>query len=63
MLGVGARILRQLKRPQTVSRLWESLGRDGGQSLPYDWFILALDMLYVVGAIENVDGRIRRIST
>lgn len=63
LLGVGARILRQLKRPQTVSRLWETLGRDGGQPLPYDWFILALDMLFVVGAIENVDGRIRRTST
>ena len=31
--------------------------------MPYDWFILALDMLFVVGAIENVDGRIRRIAT
>jgi hypothetical protein len=60
LLGIGARILRHIERPQTVGRLWELLGRDGAQPLPYDWFILALDLLFLIGAIEVTDGRIRR---
>lgn len=31
-------------------------------SIPFDWFILALDLLYLLGAIELQRGRIRRIT-
>ena len=62
LLGAGARILRQLTRPQTLGRLWELLGRDDGQPLPYDRFILSLDMLFLIGAVELSDGRLRRSS-
>ena len=31
-------------------------------TVPFDWFILALDLLYLLGAVELQRGRIRRVS-
>jgi hypothetical protein len=31
-------------------------------NIPFDWFILALDLLYLLGAVELERGRIRRIA-
>ncbi len=31
-------------------------------NIPFDWFILALDLLYLLGAIELERGRIRRVA-
>ena len=31
-------------------------------SVPFDWFILALDLLYLLGAVEHQRGRIRRVA-
>ncbi len=36
-------------------------GRETG-SLPFDWFILALDLLYLLGTIELHRGRIQRVA-
>ena len=63
LLSVGADILRKLERPQTVSRLWEQLGKRQSSllhSISYDWFLLALDFLFLSGAIELDQGRVRR---
>ncbi|WP_420851332.1 ABC-three component system middle component 6 [Parashewanella hymeniacidonis] len=30
--------------------------------VPYDWFILALDFLYIVGAIEEKQGLIIKVN-
>jgi hypothetical protein len=60
LLGIGARVLRQLRRPQTVSHLWDAVKKDGDSEVTYDWFVLALDLLYVIRAVELEDGRIRR---
>ena len=66
LLTVGAQILQRLGRPKTVSALWEELrrlDRSGAKvqsQLTYDWFILALDLLYAVGAIEFNSGLVVR---
>jgi hypothetical protein len=65
LLGVGADLLRLLDQPKTVSRLWEETQKSrqvgpGSSKLPYDWFILSLDLLYVIGAVELRSGRISR---
>lgn len=65
ILGVGARLLALLDREQTVSSLWENYKRGNvtNQStppVPFDWFILALDFLYTVGAVEWKRGLIRK---
>lgn len=64
LLRVGAEILQLLTEPKTVSRLWDDVKRmrsNPSRILPYDWFVLALDLLYMLNAIELERGRIRRI--
>lgn len=65
LLLVGARILDVLQEPATVSRVWTSLRADDSElnaqsGLTYDWFVLALDLLFLLGAIEYEDGRLVR---
>ena len=60
LLGLGARVLRRLERPKTVSRLWEEISRDEGRRVTYDWFVLSLDLLFMTGAVELRDGRLHR---
>lgn len=64
LLSVGAALLRRLREPMTVSALWEESRRltaaEGGGELSYDWFVLALDLLYIVRAVELSDGLIQR---
>ena len=66
LLTVGARILQHLHQPKTVSALWEELPRrDEGESdstsvLSYDGFVLSLDLLFLIGAIEMEEGLLAR---
>ena len=66
LLTVGSRVLQQLEQPKTVSALWEELPRFGknagfsGPALAYDGFVLALDLLFLIGAIEMEDGLLAR---
>lgn len=64
LLTVGARILEILRQPKTVSALWEELPRQDGESrtstLSYDIFVLALDILFLIGTIELADGLLKR---
>lgn len=68
LLTVGGELLGCLREPMTVSRLWDDLRRhrgDAGEpaSINYDWFILALDLLFLVGAIDLERGLIRKAAT
>lgn len=60
LITVGASILRELTEAKTVSRLWEEVRNHPEQmiELRFDWFILALDLLYAMGTIEYVNGQI-----
>ncbi|MBE3588217.1 MAG: hypothetical protein IMW93_06640 [Thermoanaerobacteraceae bacterium] len=62
LLGAGAIILDQMKRPQTITSLW-----DRARELPeigtFERFALALDFLYIIGAIELEEGLLRRCET
>ncbi len=62
LLSVGAEILRRLDEPTTVSRLWEEMKFSKGNArvarLSFDWFVLALDWLFIVNTIDLKDGRI-----
>ena len=62
LLAVGAGVLRQLSEPKTVSRLWADF-RGQGQAAPsitFDWFVLALDLLYALGLVELDAGRVQK---
>ena len=58
LLTVGAELLKHLDRPKTVSSVWQDMRHSG--SISYDWFILALDLLYAIGVIEILDGLLMR---
>ncbi len=65
LLTVGAEVLRRLDEPKTVSRLWDEVRRAyrvraTSPTLTYDWFILALDLLFAVKAIGLNHGLITR---
>lgn len=66
LLTVGGQILQHLRQPITVSALWEELprqnaaGRNDAPPLRFDGFVLALDLLFLIGAIEIQDGLLAR---
>ena len=65
VIGVGGQVLGVLREPMTVSRLWDEIrsGRSVGASNPvvdYRWFVLALDLLYMIEAIDLDRGLIRK---
>ena len=65
LLSVGAAILRHLLRPVTVSALWEEMLLDRAEMstpppLRYDAFVLALDLLFLMGVVELHDGLLLR---
>lgn len=65
LLSVGAIILRDLDEPKTVSRLWADLRRveKGPPDLTFDWFVLALDLLYLMGTLDYLGGRVMRVGS
>lgn len=59
LLTVGSEILGLLDRPRTVSSVWEELRGAKGKSHrrpSYDWFVLALDLLFLMDAVSLRDG-------
>lgn len=62
LLGVGALLLENIKRPLTVSALWEKV-RAKPEVSTYERFTLALNLLYMIGAIDFFQNKLRRIRT
>jgi hypothetical protein len=65
LIGVGAEVLEILRRPMTMSRLWDEVrGRRSlhtpNAPIDYQWFVLSLDLLYTVGAVDFDRGLVRR---
>lgn len=62
LIVVGAEVLETLSEPKTVSRVWDELGQKRGSDLTnqitFEWFVLSLDVLYAVRAIDLVGGRL-----
>jgi hypothetical protein len=57
LLAVGAQILLQLDEPRSVSQTWSRLKNwraEHSHTSPvsFGWFVLALDVLYSMGAVE-----------
>lgn len=68
LLTVGGEVLKCLREPMTVSRLWDELRGNRGEvgepaSISYDWFVLALDLLFMVSAVEFDRGLIRKVAS
>lgn len=59
LIGVGASLLNLLEKPLTATSLWES-ARILPEVRTYDRFILAIDLLYLLGLITFDEGFLRR---
>ncbi|WP_179381480.1 ABC-three component system middle component 6 [Jannaschia marina] len=65
LLTIGADILACLDRPLTVSRVWDDLRKERGEPvgvapITYDWFVLALDLLFMLKAVTFENGLLRK---
>jgi hypothetical protein len=61
LLSVGGEVLVHLDEPRTVSELWERVrmaraSSPTHSSLSFDWFVLSLNLLYAVSAVELANG-------
>jgi hypothetical protein len=59
LLGLGGIVLTKLTGPTTPSALWEEI-RPYPEIATYSRFILTLDLLFAMGAIELREGLIAR---
>jgi hypothetical protein len=59
LLGLGATVLKHLGAPNTVTGLWDKI-KEFPEIGTYKRFILALDLLYTINAIDYSDGLLRR---
>lgn len=55
LIGVGATLLAHLSEPMTVSGLWDRLRSEPNVGT-FERFVLASNLLYLMGAIDIVDG-------
>lgn len=61
LVTLGADILGLLPQPKTVSRLWDDFRKTKPEgSVTFDWFVLSLDLLFLMGVVEFDSGRVRR---
>lgn len=61
LLGVGAMLLRNLDRPQTVTSLWEKVRTERAVG-NFERYILALDLLHITGVVALSKGMLERRS-
>lgn len=61
LIGLSALILARIEQPTTVSSLWQDV-RELPEVATFERFTLSLDLLYIMNAIEFLDGSIRRVS-
>ncbi|MCO8123314.1 hypothetical protein NHH03_16310 [Stieleria sp. TO1_6] len=63
LIAIGADIVGLLDEPKSVSKLWldfQELNEQRNLRLTFDWFTLAISMLYAIDAVEQSDHRLRR---
>lgn len=58
LLLAGAVVLEKLDRPQTVTELWEATR--GEWIATFGYFVLALEMLFVIGVVNFRDGLLKK---
>ena len=68
LLAISAEVLSILDEPKTVSRVWEEFSKSRSRvthrtPVSYDWFVLSLNLLFILGTVEFQAGRISRVET
>lgn len=67
LIALGADLLGLMSEPKTVSRLWSDFrrtraNRPGSAPVTYEWFVLSLDLLFILGAVVFERGQVRRVA-
>lgn len=62
LLGVGGLLLKQLDNARTLSDLWERV-RLFPEVGTFRRFVLALDLLYAMGAVTLEEGLLKRTTS
>lgn len=65
LISVASEIFEFINKRSTVSSIWNALQDKNkvlleGRTVPFDWFILALDLLYLMDLVEEKSGFIVR---
>ena len=60
-LGVGAVVLQHLEQPETVTSLWNKVRHERVVGT-FERFVVALDLLYIIGIVVFSKGLIRRLA-
>jgi hypothetical protein len=61
LLTVGGLLLQKLAEPKSVTVLWDEVRKarktdNLRNAVGYDWFVLALDLLFITGAVRFESG-------
>lgn len=61
LISVGGEILKHLEEPRTVSALWDSVReaqiyKTADALVSFDWFVLALNLLFAISAVDYRNG-------
>jgi hypothetical protein len=68
LIYLGGTVLKTLGEPRTVSGVWQELKEKqyNNNTKPlkftYDWFVLSLDLLFTMGALEFYEGKLHKRS-
>ena len=64
LIGVGAEVLALLEEDKTVSRLFYDLQQERRanelSTIHFDWFLLAIDFLFSLGAVRFDQGVLKK---
>lgn len=56
LLTISGEVFQLLGRPETVSGLWDRVrGANASRPLAYGWFLLSVDLLFVIGLVAFDD--------
>lgn len=63
LIAIGADLVKLLDEPKSVSTLWlefQELNERQNRRITFDWFTLAIAMLYAIDAVGQRGHRIHR---
>lgn len=65
LITIAADLLGLLGEPKTISRLWEEFRllrsrRAGSAPVTYEWFVLGIDLLFLLNAASLEKGQLRK---
>ena len=66
LIYIGAELLILMKSPKSINQLWRTYSnrsdyKTGARTITFEWFNLALDLLFAMGLIEFKNGQLKRV--